>query len=223
MGADPDWVIVFDLDDTLISEFEYQRSGIAAVESYIVSVFGVDFDGCIQAAFDSGVKDLWGWTCQRLGLPADVKQSFLWVYRLHSPNLKLVDGVEELLSMLRAHGAHLAVLSDGRSVTQRLKLRSVGLAYMPAYISEDYGSLKPCRRRFLAIEERWPHSKYVYIGDNPEKDFKAPVDMEWFTIGASWVRSRVHQSFDLEKYSYCEPHVWCDNPFDVFSLIARKV
>ena len=30
------WVIVFDLDDTLISELEYQRSGISEVEKLLI-------------------------------------------------------------------------------------------------------------------------------------------------------------------------------------------
>ena len=217
-----DWVIVFDLDDTLISELEYQKSGIAFVESYIASTFSVDFRGRIQLALDQGVRDIWGWACKQLDLPDDVKQSFLWVYRLHEPNINLSNGVCELLDMLSAHGAQLVVLSDGRSVTQRQKLKAVSLDSLPAFISEDFGALKPDRRRYLAIEERWPRRQYVYIGDNPEKDFKAPVEMGWLAIGASWVSPRVHQIYDQGKSGYCLPHVWCNNPSDVFSLIAGR-
>ena len=55
------WVVVFDLDDTSISEYDYQRSGISAVEASIASLYGVSFEGRIQAALNNGVKDIWGW------------------------------------------------------------------------------------------------------------------------------------------------------------------
>ena len=84
----------------------------------------------------------------------------------------------------------VAILSDGRSITQRLKLKSVGLEGIPCFISEDYGSVKPDSSRYLAVEDKWPQSKYVYIGDNPEKDFKAPNEMGWLTLGALWVSPR---------------------------------
>ena len=54
------WVIVFDLDDTLISELEYQRSGISEVEKVINSIYNVSFEGRIQRALNDGVQDIFG-------------------------------------------------------------------------------------------------------------------------------------------------------------------
>ena len=216
------YVIVFDLDDTLISELEYQRSGIASVEAYIGLTYTIDFNGHIQAAFDQGVQDLWGWACRQLNLPASVKESFLWVYRLHLPDLQLSGGVADLLRILRGRGAQLAILSDGRSITQRLKLKSVGLEGIPSFISEEYGAVKPDSCRYLAVEDRWPQRKYVYIGDNPQKDFKAPNEMGWLTLGALWVSPRVHHSYDQAASGYCLPRFWCHNPSDVLPLIEME-
>ena len=214
-----DWVVVFDLDDTLISEFEYQRSGIASVEKAISLLYCVPFDGVVQQALDNGVLDIWAWTCQQLGLPPEVKKSLLWIYRLHSPDIKLPKRVEDMVSLLLSCKANLGILSDGRSITQRLKLHAIGLEYLPLFISEDYQSTKPEVDRFVSIEEKWPHCNYVYIADNSDKDFVAPRSRNWLTIGARWISPRVHCSSDQVRAEN-QPDHWLDCPSKVFPLIA---
>ncbi len=214
-----DWVVVFDLDDTLISELEYQRSGVIAVEVAISSIYGVTFDGCIQQALEDGVKDLWGWACEQLNLPDEVKISFLWLYRLHNPVINLAPGVRAVLDALSCSRANLAILTDGRSVTQRLKLTTVGLDTIPLFISEDYRSLKPNPERFVAIEERWSDCRYVYIADNPAKDFLTPNQRGWLTLGANWIESKVHD-FDPMIFSIAhQPDYWLCDPLEVIRKI----
>ena len=215
------WVVVFDLDDTLISELEYQRSGIYAVESFISSIYGVTFEGRIQAALDDGVIDIWGWTCECLGLPEEVKTSFLWIYRLHNPTIKLANGIQDLVSRLQNCEAKIAILSDGRSITQRLKLTAIGLGYLPLFVSEDCQSKKPEIDRFVSIEQMWPGCRYVYIADNPLKDFVAPRAREWLTIGARWISPKVHSSSCQIPESH-QPHQWLDSPSQVITTIASK-
>ena len=216
------WVIVFDLDDTLISELEYQRSGISEVEKVINSIYNVSFEGRIQRALNDGVQDIFGWACEELGLPADVKSSFLWIYRLHSPDIKLAKGVEDLVSRLLDCGANLAILSDGRSITQRLKLRAIGLQHLPLFISEDHQSTKPEINRFVSVEEKWPHCSFVYVADNASKDFSAPRSRDWLTIGARWVSPRVYSSFDQDS-SCSQPDFWVEFPSKVFDIICGKI
>lgn len=213
------WVVVFDLDDTLISELEYQRSGIAAVEVALSSLYGVTFDGRIQRALDDGVKDIWAWACQQLGLPSEVKKSLLWIYRLHTPKIQLANGIENLVSRLLSYEANLAILSDGRSITQRLKLRAIGLESLPLFISEEYQSTKPEIDRFISIESRWPHCNYAYIADNSDKDFAAPRSRNWLTIGARWISPRVHLFSDQTR-ACNQPDQWLDCPSMVISVIA---
>jgi len=216
-----DWVVVFDLDDTLISELEYQRSGILAVEDAIASIYGVTFEGRIQQALEEGVKDVWGWACEQLNLAPEVKTSFLWIYRLHLPTIQLANGVENLVSQLLNFQANIAILSDGRSITQRLKLLAVGLESLPLFISEDYQSTKPEKDRYVLVEERWPRCKYVYIGDNASKDFVAPRARNWLTYGARWISPRVHHSsFDVPVSH--QPHQWLHSPSQVIPLIASS-
>jgi len=213
------WVVVFDLDDTLISELEYQRSGITAVETAIASIYGIPFDGRIQHALERGVKDIWGWACEQLSLPLEVKTSFLWLYRLHRPVISLAPGVRAALDILFGSKANLAILSDGRSVTQRLKLTAVGLDSIPLFVSEDYRSTKPNAERFVAIEKRWPGCRYVYVADNPAKDFLAPNARGWLTLGANWIEDTVH---GLELSPLCaasRPRYWLSDPIEVIHQI----
>ena len=91
------WVIVFDLDDTLYSENDYFLSGLNAVEEFITKVYNVPFKGKIINANKAKVKDLWGWCCDTLNLPIDIKESLLWVYRLHTPDIHLYPGINKLL------------------------------------------------------------------------------------------------------------------------------
>lgn len=214
-----DWVVVFDLDDTLISEHEYQKSGISAVEKYISSLYDVSFEKQIHLANDAGILDLWGWACEQLKLPLDIKESFLWIYRLHEPNIRLSEGVKCLLASLKCLGAQLVVLSDGRSITQRLKLRAVNLEEIPAFISEDFQSTKPDPLRFIAIENTWVNRKYVYIADNPEKDFLAPRSRNWLTIGALWVSPRVHPLLNIVGPTNVLPQYWAKSPSEVLHLL----
>lgn len=215
------WVVVFDLDDTLISELEYQRSGIAEVEARIYSLYGVKFDGRIQKALNEGVKDIWAWTCRQLGLPSEVKESLLWIYRLHAPKIKLAEGIEDLFFQLLSHEAKVAILSDGRSITQRLKLRAIGLKSLPLFISEDYQSDKPEIDRFISIERRWPQCEYAYIADNPSKDFIAPRSRNWLTIGAHWVIPRVH-SLPSQNSACEQPDYWLQSPSNVIPVLLSK-
>jgi len=217
------WVVVFDLDDTLISEIEYQRSGIRAVEEFIESVYGIPFQDRIQSARDQGIDDLWGWACEQANLPSAVATSFLWVYRLHRPSIFLVDGIKDVIKALVISGAKLAILSDGRSTSQRLKLLSVNLAGLPLYISEDYCSVKPDAERFIAIENQWPLCRYAYIADNLTKDFVVPNTRGWLTIGADWVNPRVHQRkseciLDLDFHPMC----WLSSPSEILNIISSS-
>ena len=213
------WVIVFDLDDTLVSEAQYHLSGIRAVEALISSTFDVSFYGKIKHAFNSGVSDIWAWSCTELGLPLEVKTSLMWCYRLHKPDISLLPGISSLLDILFSSSAHVAIITDGRSVTQRLKLKALGLDTLHTFISEDFNSTKPCPKRFIAVEHLWPNCRFVYIADNPAKDFLAPNSRGWLTLGADWVDSRIHVRDDAHLDHSYQPSCWLYHPSEVIDQI----
>lgn len=176
-------VVVFDLDDTLYSEADYVRSGIQFLGRHIESLLGVDLGPQVSAALAGSEKDWLARLCASAALPSAAKESLLWMYRLHSPTIRLTPECSRMLDELEARAKCVAVLTDGRALTQRLKLQSLGLARLPAYVSEDYQSEKPDALRFRVIEKDHPADRYVYIGDNPRKDFIACNALGWTSIG----------------------------------------
>tara|TARA_E500000331_G_scaffold340306_1_gene371466 strand:- start:15 stop:683 length:669 start_codon:yes stop_codon:yes gene_type:complete len=213
-----EWVIVFDLDDTIISEREYQLSGITYIEKTISELYNTNFEGLIHSAKDKGIDDIWEWTCKKLNLSLDTKVTIKWLYRLHKPRIRLRDDINLLIKELEFKKAKIAIISDGRSITQRLKVQSIGLERFPLLISEDFNSVKPNSKRFNQIERIWPNKKYVYVADNPAKDFICPKSLNWFCIGANWITDRIYLS---NKKLEPQPDKWLNDPHEVISTIEN--
>ena len=213
--------MVFDLDDTLIAERDYQLSGISAVEQHLEGLHQQPMAGVLLAAHRRGVSDIWGFACDLLKLPLAVAHTLLWVYRLHAPQISLQPGIASLLAALAQQQLPVAVLSDGRSSSQRLKLQAVGLQHLPCYLSEEWGSSKPDPLRFQAIATRWPHRRYVYIGDNPTKDFQAPAQLGWLTLGAAWTPDPVHPHDPGQLAAGAlQPHAWLQAPHELLAWLC---
>jgi len=215
------WIIVFDLDDTLFSEKEYFFSGISYVEEFISSTYKIPFTGEILKAYKEGVKDLWGWTCKKLGLKLETKESFIWLYRNHIPKINLLPGIYDLIKKLNELNAKIVILTDGRSVSQRLKINALNLDFIPIYISEEYSSNKPEKERFLKIQNRWKGYKFAYVGDNASKDFLAPKDLNWLSIGADWCKEKIHN--DLDNSKSVEPNIWINEPMKIIKILNKHI
>lgn len=166
--------VVFDLDDTLYAEMEFVRSAYRA----IARRYGLHLlDPMMRAsspreAFDS------------TGLPIADQ---LKVYREHFPDIRLPWLSLYTLSMLRNRGHRLGLVTDGRSVTQRNKIRALGLERFIdpelIFISEEVGSDKLSGQAFGRIMALCgENDKYVYVGDNPHKDFVAGNRLGWLTV-----------------------------------------
>jgi len=174
-------VIVFDLDDTLYSEFSYQSSGVEEILVILNKLYGVNKEK-FRAIYEKNKDcDFLKLFAQEIGFP-ELKESLLWIYRLHHPKIFLIDSAKEVLDYFSSLNCPVVILSDGRSITQRLKIKSLGLENYPVYLSEDFGSDKLDDLRFLKIESTYKAKKYFYIGDNPAKDFFIPNQLGWETI-----------------------------------------
>ena len=201
-------VFVFDLDDTLYQESDYQSSGFREVVRWLERIYGIQLDFTLDEFLAENNSDVLGGLCEAAHLPDIVKQSLLWVYRLHEPDISLSEPVSQTITVLEQKSAGLAILTDGRSITQRLKLKALGLSHIPAYISEDYADEKPSPIRFQKIMQDMPAQYYVYVADNPKKDFIAPNQLGWLTIGVSARPQNIHsQQLDILSEDHW-PSVW---------------
>lgn len=168
-------VIVFDLDDTLYPEMEFVRSAYRAIaRRYGRGLLPAMLSAANpREAFDS------------TGLPA---AEVIGLYRNHVPDIRLPWMSLYVLSRLARAGHTLGLVTDGRSITQRHKIEALELARFISpdliMISEEVGEEKTSGRAFRSIMNRTEDGgPYVYVGDNPAKDFIAPNRLGWTTIG----------------------------------------
>jgi putative hydrolase of the HAD superfamily len=142
-------------------------------------------------------------------------------YRSHQPSIELYEDASKLLSFLVENKAKLAMITDGRSSSQRQKLKSLTIEYLfsPILISEETGYPKPNSDSYLAIESRYPNHQYLYVGDNPMKDFLTPNKLGWMTYGLKDRGQNVHsQNIELVSKEYL-PKIWLDSHIDLVPRI----
>lgn len=163
-------LVAFDLDDTLFSEADFVESACRAVEvKWGVQVpRGVD----TAVAFDAAAS--------AAGVAVG---EIVNLYRTHLPAISMRPGADAVLDELSRRGHHLALVTDGRSVTQRNKIAALGLArwFAPEniLISEETGAEKSSGLPFRLLSARFPGGGAVYVGDNPAKDVDAPLSQGW--------------------------------------------
>ncbi|ALK87358.1 HAD family hydrolase [Limnohabitans sp. 63ED37-2] len=216
-------VVVFDLDDTLYQEADYVNSGVRYVCRQINSLYGIDCYEAIQAQRLQDTKLDWlTLACELAHLNPSVKESLLWMYRLHLPDIKLSENCSVSLEKIKSTALAVAVLTDGRTVTQKFKLASLGLSHYPVYVSEDYGSAKPAPDRFLAIQKDFPAEKYVYIADNVLKDFIGCNSLGWLGIGMRGNDCNIYSQSTLGLPESALPTYWVNNWDELTKLLLNS-
>jgi putative hydrolase of the HAD superfamily len=185
-----DEVIVFDLDDTLFSERDFVVSGLSAVDWLLISQYGRSgFKKTALTLFDEGRRDkLIDHSLHELGMPSTngLIHALVNVYRSHWPSIKLFEDAFELLQRLKGRHA-LAVLSDGPLISQVNKARALHTdRWCTVHVFTDLWGRehwKPGEKGFRHIQGLFPeHRQFVYIADNPIKDFVTARALGWKTI-----------------------------------------
>lgn len=168
--------VIFDLDDTLYSEKEYVASGFKAVSDYL----GGGYEESLWSSFEAG-KPAIDELLNKLDRENE-KNTVLDIYRSHKPEIHLYDGVREMIESLKAQGVKVGIITDGRPEGQRNKIEALGLDVDDVIITDELGGVqfrKPCDIAFRILQVRWRlnPSEIVYVGDNPDKDFRAPKQL----------------------------------------------
>ena len=176
-------VWVFDLDDTLYSEIDYVWSAYRYIANeLIIRGYPENLFATMQRIRLEGAEPL-DLIREDYGVDLTIEE-LLNLYRFHQPTLSPRPGIVRLLNELRGRGHPLAVVTDGRSRTQRSKLAALGLQdnFDCVIISSEIGAEKPSHEAFLLIEQQLPGATYTYVADNVNKDFIAPNQRQWRTI-----------------------------------------
>lgn len=190
-------LVAFDLDDTLVPEALFLRSGIEHVAMIIHKNFPeievMRAAGCMHMAVEtrtnhySALERLFDENGIRLKV--DMK-TIVEELRSHMPDVEIYHPAPSVISTLeelKERGATLALVTDGRSVTQRNKIRAAGLQPFiedkNILISGETGQDKSHPYNFVMLMERNPEAKnFIYVGDNPRKDFLHPRLLGWRTF-----------------------------------------
>jgi putative hydrolase of the HAD superfamily len=183
---------VFDLDDTIYKEILYVKSAYCYIAEQLEGKLGKNI-------FD----ELWAIYCARCSVFDVVTERYeigmtveqlVFMYRYHTPKIELDNDTKYLLETIKVAGINTALITDGRSISQRNKLKSLGLeSYFDiVVISEELGTEKPNEENYRQVMRSHSAENYIYVGDNFTKDFITPNFLGWTTIGLLDNGSNIH-------------------------------
>lgn len=175
---------VFDLDDTLYAERDYVCSALNFIGAKVAGLYGSDeFAVLLHSLYDQAHPDPIGIAWARCALPAEGRAPMIIAMNEHMPTITLSIGAQAMLAHLRQRRRAYAIVTDGRSTTQRAKIAALGCVDAAfVSISEEVGLSKLDSARFAAVATALPPGQCCYVGDNPSKDFIAPRQLGWKTV-----------------------------------------
>ncbi|WP_152190693.1 HAD family hydrolase [Georgenia satyanarayanai] len=183
--------VVFDLDDTLMPEENYVRSGFAAVADFLAPVTTTSAPVIVDA-LTSFQTETPGRTFDRilqfLQVDRFTPQELVTVYREHKPRIDFYADVMPTISALRQVGVRIGIVTDGYAVAQRSKLNALGASELvdDIVVTDEYGPdfWKPDPRSFemLARNANSDIAQMAYVGDNPAKDFAVASTLPLTTV-----------------------------------------
>lgn len=183
--------VVFDLDDTLYLERDFVLSGFAAADRWLQDEEGVTgFAECAGRLFAGGLRGrVFDAALAELRVAATpvMIERLVAAYREHEPVLSLpADSIAALA--WAARGFRLGLITDGFAAVQRRKIRALGLEeHIPCRIvTDELGRefWKPSPEPYRRVMQHFPGSAagFLYVGDNPRKDFLAARALGWRTV-----------------------------------------
>ena len=173
----PGSLIILDLDDTLYSEREFQRSGFRAILETLDVHHTVLLDDLLELSIQG--EDVF----ERLNFDDHQRALALSLYRQHIPEISLYPDAALFIDQAISAGCLLAIATEGRSISQSNKLSALGLDGKISHIliSEEVGYRKVEPEFFAEIVPVAKDRPCVMVGDNPVKDFVVPNSLGWGT------------------------------------------
>ncbi len=174
-------VVVFDLDDTLYKEIDFVESAYREIAE---SEKRPDLLPKMMR-WQKNDDNVFFQFNKAIGKDTLISE-YLKVYSSHYPTISLSDGVEDTLNELRCREVTLGLITDGRSISQRNKIKALGLDRWfdneNIIISEETNSVKTEEPNFRCFIKKYRGAEFTYVGDNPKKDFIVPNRLGWKTV-----------------------------------------
>jgi len=186
-------ILVFDLDDTLYSERQFAISGFRACERWLQERHGMCevVEEMTRLLDDGHMRSLFEIVLEKHvpGRMAEHIEAFIDVYRLHEPTIELYPDAAWALEHFGGLGGPLGLITDGQHEVQAGKVKALAIAHRFQHIVYTHALggrafAKPHPRAFEMMEAALGRSgdRFVYIGDNPAKDFVTPNARGWISI-----------------------------------------
>ena len=172
---------VFDLDDTLFPEVDYLKSAYRYIASQLAAASNSNLYSEMLLRYQKG-ENVFEWIINTYGSNTNINMPWLLQqYREHVPQIELPKAAKDFLQQLMLCNIPLGLITDGRSIMQRNKLKSMGIEnwFSDIIISEEFGSEKPDRRNYLFFQNKHPQKRFYFFGDNTRKDFIVPLQLGW--------------------------------------------
>ena len=173
-------VIVFDLDDTLYNEIDFVKSGFYEISQYLNDDNFYSF--MLEEFTQNGSGKVFNKLIENFNLDISLKK-LIEIYRFHRPTISLSNDTYKLLEYSKKF--HTALISDGHYIMQKNKFQVLELEQYISYpiFTDFHHTNKPKLKAFEMIMEHFKdEKKFIYISDNPKKDFIAPNQLNWKSI-----------------------------------------
>ncbi|MDP1417449.1 HAD-IA family hydrolase [Peribacillus simplex] len=174
--------VVFDLDDTLISEKKYIESGYQYISKILSDRYDKDAQELNQLLFklfNESPQNVFNRILDKMGISYTKNDILEMVeeYRGHLPDIRFFDDVLPCLKELKKKNIKIGVITDGYANAQRQKLKVIKATnfFDEIIVTDELGRefWKPHPKSFELMKEKLnvEFNEMIYVGDNPEKDF----------------------------------------------------
>ncbi|MGW5979654.1 HAD family hydrolase [Bacillus mycoides] len=174
--------VIFDLDDTLISERRYIESGYKHISKLLSEKLQKDEQELYQSLIDlfsENTNNVFNRLFDKLGVIYNQDDILELVegYRNHVPTIDFFEDVLPCLKNLKASGISIGIITDGYANAQQRKIEALKSNHYfdEIIITDKLGReyWKPHPRAFKTMKEKLniEFNEMIYVGDNPEKDF----------------------------------------------------
>jgi putative hydrolase of the HAD superfamily len=222
-------LVLFDLDDTLISEYEFIKSGFSHISDLLSQKYNIEKEKIYRELMDlfnidrSNIFDQW-FTKKGLVVSKEYILYLVNEYRNHIPKISFYDDVIPSINILKHNNIKIGIVTDGYQESQKRKLNCVKAYdyFDKIYITDEYGKdyWKPSKLIFehIMAEYNVTNNELVYIGDNPSKDFYISL-----SLGIKTIRIIRKDSIykDHPYYKGVKENYHSDSIYDIINYILE--
>jgi putative hydrolase of the HAD superfamily len=182
--------ILFDLDDTLVAEIEWARTGWHLVAEHLAASTGrerAELERLMAGFFASDPHRVFDQLAGEVGLDEESVAACISLYRSSPRALTLLEDADAALEYAAARH-RTGIVTDGLELTQRTKVDGAGLrsrveviVYTDA-LGPAAGKPNPSGFREALRQLQMPAPSAVYVADNAAKDFVGPRALGMRTV-----------------------------------------